>query len=176
MINLNPEQTALLDLSIITQEKAMYMQDVNNWSSTDDASVTQKDKFSRLILSQNLNRGQRQLQVFLFHISYSPSKIHLSCLHSSAPTPQLLPSWPTVPTQSISYHVVKPQVILKLFPSACKTHLQSPHASQHLGQAEYGSSHTRHPSSHELVPLSQPQLHQLAEGHFRTERSLPCQM
>ena len=40
------EKSALLDLSlkVITKEKATYMQDVNNKSST-DVTVTQKDKF-----------------------------------------------------------------------------------------------------------------------------------
>lgn len=77
----------------------MYMQDVNNKSST-DAAVTQKDKFSRLILSQNLNRGHRQLQVFLFRTSYSPSKTDLSSSHSSPPIPSLSLHGPQFPPRA----------------------------------------------------------------------------
>lgn len=130
------KQTALLDLSlkVITKEKAMYVQDVNNKSST-DAAVTQKDKFSRLILSQNLNRGHRQLQVFPFRISYSTSKIDLSSLH--------LPLSPVSPFMAHSSHLEHQLPLSETtgHPKALSKCLQNT-SVEHTHQAAPGASRT----------------------------------
>lgn len=150
------------------------MQDVNNQSST-DAAVTQRQILTISSVLKSEQRTQTAAGLPFSHL-LQPFQDSSQFFALICPYPRSLPSWLTVPTQSISYHLVKPQVILKLFPSACKTHLQNTHTSQLLGQAERGRSHMRYPSFHELVSPSQPQPHELVERHFCTKHSLSCQI